>query len=108
VVVQQWGDLSAFHTGEAWAEQRRPQLEARVRLRLGELAEALGDKPYLEGRFTAGDLMMSTVLRILTGSDLLDSQPAIKAYHARCEARPAFQRALAAQLATFKVNAPAA
>ncbi len=104
VVVGQLGDLF-FHQGEAWIEQRCPQLEAQVRKRLGELATALGDRPYLEGRFTAGDLMMTTVLRNLRDTDILDGFPTLKAYQARCEARPAFQRALDAQMATFSAAA---
>ncbi|HJW41676.1 MAG TPA: glutathione S-transferase family protein [Rhizomicrobium sp.] len=102
VAVQGYGELF-FHKGEAWVEQRRPQLVDRVNLRLKELAAALGDKPYLEGRFTVGDLMMSTVFRILGDHpEFLAAQPTLAAYHARCEARPAFQRALAAQLGDFE------
>jgi glutathione S-transferase len=61
----------------------------------------------VEDRFAAGDLMMTTVLRILRHTDLLDGEPTLKAYKERCEARPAFQRALAAQLADFE-DAPTA
>jgi glutathione S-transferase len=104
VAVQGYGDLF-FHKGEDWVAARRPQLAERVQLRLKDLAAALGDKPYLEGRFTVGDLMMATVLRILDGDpEFLDAEPALKAYKARCEARPAFQRALAAQLGDFETR----
>jgi glutathione S-transferase len=70
--------------------------------RLAELAAWLGDREYLEGRFTAGDLMMTTVLRIFRHTNLLDGQPKVKAYEERCEARPAFKRALDAQMTDFK------
>jgi glutathione S-transferase len=74
-------------------------VEARSQKRLADLAKALGGKDYLEDRFTAGDLMMTTVLRILRGTDLVAGEPTLAAYQARCEARPAFQRALRDQLA---------
>jgi glutathione S-transferase len=77
-------------------------LEEWVSKRLSQLAKVLDGKDWLEGRFTAGDLMMVTVLRMLKGTGLLEKEPAIKAYVERGEARPAFQRALAAQLAAFK------
>jgi glutathione S-transferase len=101
VVVQQYGALF-FHEKESWVAERRPQLAQAVQKRLKELAAALGDKDYLDGRFTVGDLMMSTVFRILDGSDFLGAEPALAAYKARCEARPAFQRALQAQLDDFE------
>ena len=74
------------------------------RLRL--LAGWLGEREYLEDRFTAGDLMMAAVLRILRHTDLVSREPILARYLARCEARPAFQKALAAQLATFARHAP--
>jgi glutathione S-transferase len=99
-------ELELFHAGEAWTAERRPQLEAMVRRRLGELAAALGDKPYLEGGFTAGDIVMATVLR-LVDPGLLAEFPTLAAYRHRCETRPAFARALEAQLRPFRENAPA-
>jgi len=99
-VVQQYGELM-FFAGQDWTKARRPQLEERIRLRLGELSKALGDKDYLDGRFTVGDLMMSTVFRIVNDTDFVKSIPNLAAYHARCEARPAFQRALKGQLDDF-------
>jgi glutathione S-transferase len=72
-----------------------------VKRRLSELAARLGERDFLEGRFTVGDLMMTTVLRILRHTDLVAAEPRLKAYQERCEARPAFQRALDAQLAAF-------
>jgi len=88
-----------FHEGEEWAKLRRPSATAFAKRRLASLASSLGDKPYLDGdRFTAGDLMMTTVLRI---KPELVEDPRLQAYVARCTARPAFQRALAAQLGDF-------
>jgi len=78
-----------------------------ARKRLGELSAWLKGRDYLEDRFTAGDLLMTTVLRILRHTDLLAEQPALVAYRARCEARPAFAKALAAQIEPFVRNAPA-
>ena len=96
--------LDLFHAGEAWTAERRPQLEATVRHRLGELATALGEKPYLEGRFTVGDIVMTTVLRLIEPATLA-SYPTLAAYRARNEARPAFARALEAQLRPFREHA---
>jgi glutathione S-transferase len=101
VAVQQLAELDLFHAGEAWAVERRPAAERFVRERLALLAGWLGDREHLEGRFTAGDLMMTAVLRILRHTELVAREPKLAAYQARCEARPAFQRALAAHLATF-------
>lgn len=101
VVVQQYGDLF-FHAKEEWVKERRPQLAQRIQLRLKELAACLGDKDYLEGRFTVGDLMMASVLRILGDTDFVTAEPRLAAYQARCLDRPAFQRALAAQLGDFE------
>jgi len=99
--IQQLAGIDLFHAKEAWANERRPQVEARVRDRLAMLEAALGAKDYLEGRFTVGDLMMADVLRILGHTDMLDAYPALKAYRQRCEARPAFQRAMTAQMEGF-------
>lgn len=76
--------------------------------RLANVAAWLGGRDYLEDRFTAGDLLMVTVLRILRHTDLVSGIPALAAYVSRCEARPAFQRALAAQMAVFAENAATA
>ena len=72
------------------------------------LASSLAGRDYLEHDFTGADLVMTTVLRILRGTDLVNDLPVLAAYQARCEARPAFQRALASQLAPFEKYAPAA
>jgi glutathione S-transferase len=86
---------------ESWYEQRLPLVEDRIRGRLGELSERLGDTDWLDGAFSAGDLLMVTVLRRLNGSKILDDYPNLSAYVARGEARPAFRRAFEAQLAVF-------
>jgi glutathione S-transferase len=100
-------NLDLFFANEEWARLRRPGAEKMAQARLDYLAAALGDREYLEGEFTAGDLLMANVLRFLRTTDLLKNRPTLAAYQARCEARPAFQRALAAQLAAFEKNAPA-
>jgi glutathione S-transferase len=95
--------IDLFYADEEWAKLRRPSAEAFVRHRLGSLSKALGDKPYLDGdRFTAGDLMMSSVLRILHHTEIVTSDQRLAAYVERCTARPAFRRALDAQLGDFR------
>ncbi|MBN9682991.1 MULTISPECIES: glutathione S-transferase family protein [unclassified Corallococcus] len=102
IYVQQLAEIDLFVPDAQWAKLHRPDVVARLDHRLGELATWLGDREYLEDRFTAGDLMMTTVLRILRHTDMLDAHPTLKAYKERCEARPAFQRALTAQLEAFQ------
>jgi glutathione S-transferase len=82
-----------------WAEERLPLVQDRIRVRLRQLAARLGDADWLDGPFTAGDLMMVSVLLRLRASGLLDEFPTLAAYVARGEARPAYQRAFAAQWA---------
>ena len=89
---------------ETWYEQRLPLLEERVRKRLGELGRSLGDAEWLNGTFSAGDLLMVSVLLRLKPSGLLDQYPHLGAYVARGEARPAYQRAFAAQWAVFEAG----
>jgi glutathione S-transferase len=86
---------------EPWHERRLPLVEDRIRGRLGELADRLGDAEWLDGAFSAGDLLMVEALRRLASSSLLDEYPNLAAYVARGEARPAFKRAFDAQLAIF-------
>ena len=95
-------NIDIFNRDEEWAKLRRPEAEKKVRDRLKRVSDWLGDKEHLEGRFTVGDLMMTTVLRNLRHTMLVAEHPNLAAYQARCEARPAFQRALAAQLADFE------
>ena len=99
--------LDAFHAGEAWVLERRPQAEAMLDGRLAALSAWLGEKDWLEDRFTAGDLIMTTVLRELVACGALARFPNLDAYRGRGEARPAFGRALEAQMRTFRENAPA-
>ncbi len=100
--VQQYGLLHVFYADEEWARLRKPSLEERVRRRLTMLADALGDRDYLEDRFTLGDLMMASVLGIIGDTDLITEQPRLRAYVDRCQARPAYQRAMAAHLADLR------
>jgi glutathione S-transferase len=86
---------------ESWAEQRMPMVKDRIRNRLGPLSTRLGDAEWLDSAFSAGDIMMVTVLRRLNISGLLDEYPNLAAYVARGEARPAFKRAFDAQFAVF-------
>ena len=90
-----------------WYEERLVMLDDRVRVRLDELASRLGDADWLDGAFSAGDLLMVTVLRRLQGSGMLEEYSNLAAYVARGEARPAFKRAFDAQLAVFTGGPPA-
>jgi glutathione S-transferase len=90
-----------FERDRPWYEARQPLLETRVRARLGQLDSRLGDDDWLEGTFSAGDLMTITVLRRLGSSGLFADYPRLAPYIARGEARPAFQRAFADQFAAF-------
>lgn len=107
-VIDALTDIDAFHAGEDWARARRPQAEEAVRRRLTLLAGWLGEKEFLEDRFTVGDLMMACVLRELRDTGLVAEHENLKAYLARCEARPAFQRALSDHMAAFERPAEAA
>ncbi len=84
-----------------WSAQRMPLVEDRVRDRLGQLSRRLGDADWLDGPFSAGDLMMASVLIRLKASGILDAYPDLAAYVARGEARPAYKRAFAAQSAVY-------
>ncbi|MBN9049742.1 MAG: glutathione S-transferase family protein [Rhizobiales bacterium] len=88
-----------FERDKPWSEQRLPLVKDRVRERLKQLSARLGDAQWIEGAFSAGDLMMVSVLLRLRASGLLDEYPNLAAYVARGEARPAYRRAFAAQLA---------
>ena len=88
-----------FERDEPWHMQRLPMLEGRVRKRLDQLSRRLGDANWLDGSFSAGDLVMIGVLRRLNGSELVEEFPNLAAYVARGEARPAYKRAFDAQLA---------
>jgi glutathione S-transferase len=101
-ITQQLAEMNFFHAGEAWTKERLPQVAEQANKRLEQLSTYLGERDWLEDRFTAGDLMMVAVLRIFEGQPTLDAHPALGRYVQRGMARPAFQRALAAQLADFK------
>ncbi len=96
-----------FHGDEPWAEGAEKSFGELASMRLTSLSRWLGEKDWLEDSFTCGDLMMATVLRI-PEAEMLQRWPNLAAYLARCEARPAFQRALAAQLADFDAEPPVA
>lgn len=93
---------------EPWHEQRLPAVQERIRVRLHQLARHLGEAEWLDGGFSAGDLLMVHVLLRLRPSGLLDEFPTLVAYITRGEARPAYRRAFAAQLAVFEGSRPAA
>ena len=99
--------VTVFYADQEWAKLRRQGAEDFARLKLRRVSEWLGDKEWLEGdRFTIGDLMMVTVLRLASKGELLTDTPNLADYVKRGEARPAFQRALNDQLATYHENQP--
>jgi glutathione S-transferase len=87
---------------KSWRDERMSMVNDRIRVRLGELSARLGDADWLDGAFSAADILMVHVLRRLEGSGLLDEYPNAAAYIARAESRPAYKRAFAAQLAVFE------
>ncbi|MCW3847182.1 glutathione S-transferase family protein [Sphingomonas sp. LB-2] len=103
-VVVEFTTTLIFDRDRPWYADRLPVLQDRARTRLGQLAERLGDADWLDGEFSAGDLLVIDVLRRLASSGLLDEFPTVAAYVARGEARPAFQRAFADQLAVFTAS----
>jgi glutathione S-transferase len=104
--IVELGTAALLERDKPWYEQRRPILQARARDRLGELSRRLGDADWLDGAFSAGDLLMVTVLRRLDGTGLVEGYPNLVAYVARGEARPAYRRAFEDQLAVFTGQAP--
>jgi len=100
--IVEFGMATILERDKPWFEARQPMLEQAVRTRLGQLAARLGDADWLDGDFSAGDLMMVVVLRRLGSSGILNDYPTLAAYVARAEARPAFQRAFDDQLEVFK------
>ena len=99
--------IDVFYAGEEWAKLRREGARDFAKLKLKRISDWLGDKEWLEGdRFTIGDLMMVTTLRFLRHTDLVAQLPNLDAFVKRGEARPAFQRALQDQLATFREHEP--
>lgn len=102
--IVEWAMARMLERDAAWFAARQPMLEDRVRTRLAQLADRLGEAEWLEGDFTAADVLMVSVLRRLGRSTLLPEQPRLVDYIARGEARPAFQRAFAAQHAVFEAR----
>lgn len=100
--------IDQIYSAQEWAKQRRSSAVEAVQRRLGELAEALGERAFLSGRFTAADILMTTALRFLRHTDLISSIPPLAAYVARCEERPAFREAVAEQMSEYELNSPAA
>jgi glutathione S-transferase len=100
------GMATLFERDKTWYQERQPILEDRVRVRLDELSGRLGDANWLDDAFSAGDLLMVTVLRRLSGSGMLEKYSNLSAYVARGEARPAYKRAFADQLAIFTGKQP--
>ena len=99
--------IAKFQEGDKpWSQERLPLIADRIRIRLGQLSARLGDAEWLDGEFSAGDLMMVSVLLRVRPSGILDEFPRLAAYVARGEARPAYKRAFAAQLA-FNTAQPA-
>jgi glutathione S-transferase len=96
--------VELLENGKSWQQERRRMVEDRIRDRLSPLSNPLGDGEWLDGEFSAGDVMMVTVLRRLDGSGLLEEYPNLAAYVARGESRPAYQRAFAAQYAVFTAS----
>ena len=99
--ILELGNARILERDKPWYEQRLPLVKDRVRARLEQLSHRLGDADWLDGQFSAGDLMMVSVLLRLKSSGLLSEYPNLAAYLARGEARPAYQRAFDAQLAVF-------
>ncbi len=105
--IQNLTAIDLFFANEPWAKQRRPAALELAQSRLNALAAWLEGRDYLEDRFTAADLLMTTVLRIPRHCDLVPQFPVLETYRLRCEARPGFKKALADQMAVFSENAPA-
>lgn len=102
--IVEHGMASMFERDKPWFADRLPGLEQAVRQRLSQLSDRLGEADWLDGDFSAGDLLMVAVLRRLGSSGMLPDYPNLAAYVARAEARPAFQRAFADQLAVFNAS----
>ena len=99
--ILELGTARLLERDNSWSAQRMPLVEDRVRDRLGQLSRRLGDADWLDGTFSAGDLMMVSVLLRIKSSGIVDEFPNLAAYVARGEARPAYKRAFDAQLAVY-------
>ena len=105
--ILELGNAKLLEGDKPWCKERLPLVEDRVRARLDQLSRRLGGADWLDGAFSAGDLMMVSVLLRLKPSGILDDYPNLAAYVARGEARPAYKRAFAAQLAFNTAKRPA-
>jgi len=105
--ILELANAKLLESDKPWSKARLPLVEDRVRAPLDQLSRRLGDADWLDGAFSAGDLMMVSVLLRLKASGVLDEYPNLAAYLARGEARPAYERAFAAQLATNTGKPPA-
>jgi glutathione S-transferase len=107
--IQNLTTIDLFHATEEWAKARRPAALKDAQARLAVLSEWLAGRDYLEeNRFTVADLLMTTVLRMPRHTDLVAQMPVLEAYRQRCEARPAFKKALADQMSDFAKAPPVA
>jgi glutathione S-transferase len=93
-----------FEDGKSWQGERYAMVDERIRGRLNQLVAHVGDAEWIDGAFSAADIIMVHVLRRLEGSPILAEYPTLTAYIARAEARPAYKRAFAAQLAVWEAN----
>ncbi len=97
-----------FHTDKEWVKDARPSAVELIERKLKRVASALGDKDWLTGQFSIADIMMGTVLINLRHTQMVEEYPVLAAYKARVQERPAYKRALEAQLADFTASPPAA
>ena len=93
-----------FEAGKSWQAERFAMVDERIRTRLDQLVAAMGESEWIDGAFSAADILMVHVLRRLEGSPILQDYPTLTAYIARAEARPAYKRAFAAQLAVWEAH----
>lgn len=100
--------IDVVNPEEEWAQLRRPAVAQEVDTRLAALSDRLFDRDFLTGRFSAADILMATVLRFLHMSNAVEAHPLVAGYLRRCEARPAFGKALADQTAAFEQAMPVA
>ncbi len=105
--IVEWSAAMILERDKPWFDQRLPMLLNNIRKRLGELSRRLGDSEWLDGDFSVGDIMMTHVIERARSSGLIEEFPNLTAYLARAEARPAFQRAFAAQKKVFTDQQPA-
>jgi len=103
--VQNLASIDLFYANEEWAKQRRRGAAEMAEKRLAELARCLEGRAYLAGEFSAADILMTSLLRILRHTDLVARHPVLAEYQKRCEARPAFRRALDGQLGDLEAAA---